>query len=88
MNLPKDGLAVPSSFTVVSEDIWQNSKITNHLSLHRVQLPVEEGKFLVPHLELAHISKSLCCCGLHTALYRRDQAVASHFLVVGKKVFC
>ncbi|KAG1743486.1 hypothetical protein EDB19DRAFT_1827380 [Suillus lakei] len=33
---------------------------------------------------IGRISKTLCLCGLCTALYRRDQAVASHFLVVGK----
>jgi len=36
---------------------------------------------------LNRISKSLCLCWFCTALYRRDQAVATYFLVMGKTVF-
>src|SRR5882757_3763715 len=47
----------PHASQYVSEHIYQNNKITNHLSSHHVQLPVKEGTiFFAPHLQLAQIA--------------------------------
>jgi hypothetical protein len=54
MDFANNGLAVFSRLTVVSENICQDSKTTNHLSSHHVQLPIKKRKyFLVPYLQLA-----------------------------------